>query len=423
MTIDAEKLKVDLEEKERWRRIMNVTIPASVVSEERRRILKKLSGRLKLPGFRSGQVPASVVEKRYGPAVNQEMFDRLIGEAYKEALRARSLNPISQGEVEDVTYEPDQDLAFSISFDVRPEIELGRLGGFAVEQPDAAVREEDVQQVLERLRDQNAAWKTVEEGKPEAGDLVSLTVHMLDEAGEPEGEAQDYDLELGQGDAIPDVESAIQTLEAGETGDFRVRFPEDVPNEARRGEEQHLRITVRARKVKDRPDPDDAFARSLGDFEGLEALKARIREDLANEAEEQAEAAVRGQIVRNLLEANPFEVPESMVERYLESVMGDTEGADPERVARAREEIRPEAERAVKRILVVERVAETQGLQATEEELDERIEEIAGKNDTSPSQVYARLQKAGRLEALEREITEGKVFEFLKSKSEIVPAR
>ncbi|MGD2068009.1 MAG: trigger factor [Gemmatimonadota bacterium] len=421
MTIEATDLKIDLEEKERWRRTLSVTVPASVVTAERRSVLDRLSSRMKLKGFRSGKVPASVVEQRYGAAVNQEVLDKVIGEAYKEALRLESLNPISQGEVDEVEYEPDQDLVFSISFDVHPKIEVARLGGFAIERPAAEVADADVDRVVERLRDQNAAWQPAEEGKPESGDFVAVTVHMLED-GEPSGEPNHYDLVLGEGDAIPDVEAAIHTLEPGQTADFHVKFPDDFPNEERRGQEQHLRITLEGRKTKDLPEVDDAFARSLGEFEDVETLRARIREDLEGEALEQAEGAVRGQIMRNILDANPFEVPDSMVDRYIESLMGDTEGADPQQLARARAEIRPEAERAVKRILLVEHIADAQGLRADENEIEERIEKIAEDNESTPAHVYAGLQKAGRLEILEREITENKVFEFLKDRSEIVQA-
>lgn len=422
MPIDASQLTVALEERERWRRLLDVTVPAAVVRGERRKIARTLAGRLKLPGFRAGKIPASVVEQKYGQALDREMLDKVIGEAYKKALQLESLQPISEGEIEDVTYEPDQDLRFTIAFDVRPDVQVQRLGGFAVQRPRATVEDDDVAKVLEQLREQEGAWQPTDDGvSPEAGDLVSLAVEKLVD-GEPEAEPQEYDLVLGEGDAIPDVESAIYTLTPGESGDFTVTFPEDVPSEERRGERQHLRITLRDRKVRALPELDDAFARSVGDFEDVETLKARIREDLEKEAEEQAENAVRRQLLDNLLDANPFDVPRTMVDRYVDNLMGDTEGADPQAVARAREQIRPEAERAVKRILLVERIAESQGLRATEEDVDERIEGIAEKNDVSPARVYARLQKSGRLEGIEREITEGKVFDFLKEQSEIVPA-
>ena len=215
------------------------------------------------------------------------------------------------------------------------------------------------------------------------------------------------------------MEEAVRTLEVGGAGDFTVTFPEDFPDEERRGERQHLRISLQGKKVKEVPDLTDDFAKSLGDFAGVEELKLKVQEDLEREAENQAESVLRSQLLENLLEANPFQVPRSMEERYIDSVLGDTSELNPEVLAQTREKVRPEAERAVKRILLVERVAELQSLKATEDELDDRIQEIAEKNDAKPAQVYANLQKAGSLDALEREITERKVFEFLKSESTI----
>jgi trigger factor len=421
MSMDVSRLDIDLREGAAWRRTLEVTIPADLVKREREEVARSLATRLKLPGFRAGKVPARVLEKRFGQALDREVMDRVVGEAYREALKAQDLHPISEGEVEKVDYEPDQPLSFSISFDVQPQIELSRLGGFAVERPAATVGDDEVEKVLARLREQNGSWAPVEDGKPEPGDLVSISVYRLED-GETIDEPQAYDLTLGEGDAIPDVETAIQTLAPGEEGEFVVTFPDDFPNEARRGHEEHLRIRVRERKIRELPELDDALAKSVGEFESLDELRTRIREDLEKEARQQSEGVVRGRLLDLIVEANSFDVPDTMVERYLDSVLGDGKGADPERFQRARAEVRGEAERAVKRILLIERIAETQNLRATDDEIDERVEEIAASNDTSPAEVYARLQKSGRLEQLEGEITERKVFDFLMSKSKIVDA-
>ena len=167
------------------------------------------------------------------------------------------------------------------------------------------------------------------------------------------------------------------------------------------------------------PEVTDDFAKQVGDFQTVDDLMARIRGDLEKEAADQAEGAVRGRLLDELVAANPFEVPRSMVDRYTQGLLGDQPGIPEDRKAEILESIRPEAERAVKRLMVIDRVAQTQNLDATEEEIDQRIEEIAEKNGTAPEKVYASFQKAGRLEALEREITERKVFDFLKSQSEI----
>lgn len=421
MSIDASSLNIEVQEGERWRRTVSVTVPAETVSAERRRIAANLAGRLKIPGFRSGRVPASVVEKRYGGALNRELLDQIVGDVYKEAIRLHDLKPISQGEVEDLDWQPEQDMVFTISFDVQPSFELPRVGGFSVERARVQVQDDEVDRVLERLREQNGSWAPAEDGRAEEGDLVSVTVTRLED-GEVLGEPQDYDLLLGDGDAIPDVEAAIQTLAPGEDGTFVVTFPEDFPNEARRGEQEELRILLRERKIRELPEVDDAFARSVGDFEDLAALRARILEDLTGEAENQAESEVRARLLDFVVEANPFEVPRTMVDRYVDSVMGRREGMDEEVLAQVREQMRPQAERAVRRILVVERLGETQSLQATEDEIDERIERIAERSGAPVAKVYSDLQKSGRLEELERSITEEKVFDFLKEQSTITDA-
>jgi trigger factor len=418
MATDSPSLQVDLEEQEAWRRRLTVTVPAASVQAERRKILQKLGGRLKLPGFRKGRIPSNVVEQRFGPSVDQELLDKVIGDAYRKALESKSLAPISEGQVEDVNYKPDEDLTFSISFDIQPEIELERLGGFTVQRPRIEVAQEDVDRVIERLQDQAAVWKPVEDSEPVDGNLVTLEIQRLEE-GEPAGESRPYEIVLGDGEAIPEVEDAVRTLAVGETGDFTVTFPEDFQDEARRGEKQHLRINLTGQKVKEVPELNDEFARTLGDFEDLAGLTARVKEDLEREAQDQAESAVRSQLVDSVMEANPFQVPRSMAERYMESVLGDTSKLDPAVLLETKEKLRPEAEKAVKRILLVDRIAEIQGLKATEEEVDDRVQEIADKNQVKPAQVYANLQKSGNLGGLERDLTEQKVYDFLKAESTV----
>jgi trigger factor len=420
MTMDASQLTVSVEEKPRWRRVVSVTIPAPIVREEEARAAKKLASRARMKGFRKGRVPSRLIEGRFAGTLRQEALDKLVQRAFRTALEKEQLRPISEGAVESLEYEPDQDLSFEIAFDVQPVIEIGRLGGFVVERPVPAVADEQIESVLGRIQEQNGVWKPLEEGTPEDRDLVSVAIARLD--GEDAGtEPRDYDFVIGQGDAIPDIEAAIKTLEVGGAGEFEVTFPDDFPDESRRGDVEKIRITLTGRRVLDVPELDDDLARQVGDFETLDELRARVREDMDKEGAEQAETVVRGRLLDLLIEANPFEVPTSMVDRYTDTVIGRTEVPE-ERMADLRQQIRPEAERAVKRILVLDRIAEAQSLNATEEELDERIEEIADRNDTAPAKVYAELQKAGRLEALERELTETKVFDFLKEQSEIIDA-
>lgn len=422
MNLDASTLQISVEEDERWRRRMSVTVPASVVQAEERKAAQQLASRARLKGFRKGKVPTKVIESRFGGTLRQEALDKLVGAAYREALAAEELRPISEGEIEKLDYQPEEDLTFSIAFDVEPTFDLERVGGFAVERIVPPVTDAQIDEVLGRIQEQNGVWQPVEEGTPSVKDLVSVKITKLDDQGEPEDEGRGYDLVIGQGDAIPDIEQAIQTLQPAASGDFDIAFPEDFPDESRRGESERVRIELQSLRTMDLPELDDDLAKQVGDFETLDELKAKIREDMEKEATQQGDAQLRGRLLDMIIEANPFDVPESMVRRYSEGLIGDQPDVPEEQLAHFREQIRPQSEQAVKRILVIERLADLHGLAATDDHLDNRIEEIAEANNTDAAKVYAQLQKSGRLEALERELTEKAVFDFLFEQSEITDA-
>lgn len=419
MPMDVSSLQVSLEEGERWKRTLSITVPSEIVQAERQAAVRKLSGQIRLPGFRAGKVPAGVIEKRFGPAINQELVDRVVGEAYREVLRDRDLRPISEGDVSKVDFDGTSDLTFEVSFDVAPDLPLERTSGFAVTRPSFTVGDAEVDQVLDRVREQHGTWVPTESGSPASGDRVSVRIQRLvDEDDEP----RPYEFQLGKEEAIPEIEAAIQTLEVGGEGDFTVTFPEDFPTEEKRGTSDELRIFLDGYKTLELPEVTDAFAAEVGDFETVDALRTRIMEDLRKEAEEEAEAAVRGQLLEQLLAANPFDVPDSMIDQYIRSMIGNEQELLPEQMAEARTQLGDQAGHAVKRFLLVEEFARKFELAATEDEVDERIEEMATRAGTDPGDLYARLQKAGRIERMEREITEQKVFDALKAESTITEA-
>ena len=432
MTIDPKRLRVSVTEGERWRRDLAITVPADIVGRERARIMGELAGRVRMPGFRKGRIPARVLERRYGAAVQQEALETVLNDASRAAIRSEELRPISDPEVGAVRGEPGEDLLFEVSFDVEPRIDIERSGGFVVERPAVAVADADIDAVLLRLRQQNGAWRPLEDGVPEAGNAVSVSIRRLDqddaepapdaEPTDDDAEPRDYEFVLGEGDAIPDVEGAIGQLEVGEEGDFVVRFPDDFPNEERRGEEERLSIRLVSRKALDLPELDDDFAASL-DFDDLADLRDKVRADLERTAEGQAEQVVRARLMEFVLEANAFDAPDSMVERYLEALADDLpEDAPPETVEEMRTAFRPRAENAIRTMLAVENLARANALSATPEAVSQRVDDIARKNGVRPETVEAQLRRNGRMDSLERDITEANVFEFLKEQSEIIEA-
>jgi trigger factor len=335
--------------------------------------------------------------------------------------------------VDKVELQPGDELVFEVELEVRPEIELARTGGFSVTRVAPEVGDDEVDNVLERLRDERATWTPLEaEIKPDFGDRVTVDITVLESAGEvvETPEPKRYRFPLGEGQAIPAVEEAIMALSAGTEDEFTVHFPDDFPDESRRGQEQRLRIALSEAQRKSLPGLDDEFAQGVGEFDTLAALRERILTDLREDAERRAEADVRRQLVDQIIEANAFDVPQSMVERYLDHMTGhahaDGEGEkhqhtpeEEERISQLRHAMRPEAEWSLKRMLAVERIAETENLRASQDEIDAKVAELAARHERSESDVWLALEKSGQLEQLEREIMEDKVFGFLKEQNTV----
>ena len=414
-------LQISVEEVAAWGRRLVITVPAERIKAERARVARNLAKRVRIPGFRKGKIPVQRLEARFGPEIDRQTQQEVIDSAFREAVRAKEIEPISEPRIANVSWDRDSELTFEVAFDIRPEIRLARLGGFRLTRPEISVSEEEVESQLEILRRQQALLKPVSR-RPAAGDTVE--VEITPQNGEPDSASQPYQFILGEGRAIPDVEAAIMTLEPGGAENFSVAFPDEPGGEEKQGDTKQLRIELKQVMEQELPPLDDGFARSVGQFEELAALKDAIRDDISAHKELEVETLLNQQLMEQIIEANPFEVPQSMIERYVDALVGaPPEGADPDIVAKARDEARPAAEWGIKRTLILQRVAEEQDLQASREEVQERLEKLAKQTGRSASEVRTRLAKSGDLRDLERRITESKVFKYLKEQSEIVEDR
>lgn len=419
MAVDAVDLKVSLEKPGAWSRRLTITVAADRVERERRNTLQRLSNKVRLPGFRKGKVPASVMQKRFGTAIEQETLEKVMGEAYREAIQQEGLSPITQGSIDRVDYTAGTDLTFDVGFDVRPEIELARIGGFRVRREVHPVTETQVDDVLQRLREEHAIWQPAEGQTPVAGDAVVVEITPLDDSAGTSQQPRSYELVLGEGQAVAAIEDVIRTLTAGTDGEFTVELPETSADPTSATKPHRIRVALREVKRPELPVADDEFARSLGDFDSLDVLRERIRADLGREAENDAERQLRGQLLAEIVAANPFDVPDSMTQEYLTRVLPDREGVAAERLDEMRQATRPAAESAIRRMLVIERVAEMESMHARPEEVDARVAAIGERVGRSQAEVRSQLQKSGRLHELEEEITEDRVFDYLKSLSTI----
>ena len=233
------------------------------------------------------------------------------------------------------------------------------------------------------------------------------------------GTPRSYQLVLGRGQALPAIEAAIRTLGPGTDGEFTVDLPEDSDQPDSPVKPHQLRIRMVEAKRPELPAFDDEFARGVGEFATLSDLRDKIRTDLDEEAGREADRAVRFQLLQNILDANPFEVPGSMIDDYLARLLPDAKDADPETLAEIRSSAASPAADAIRRSLVVERIAEMESLNATAAEVEARVADAAARMGRDTAEVRGRFAKSGRLAELEHEITEDKVFQYLISLSTI----
>jgi trigger factor len=399
-------------------RLLEVSVPADDVRVAEESAARRYASNVRLPGFRPGKAPAAMVRKRFGEAIRQQAIESLVQEAAKEALEREHLKPAAQPHVHDVKFEEGQPLTFELHLEVRPDVPLPRLAGFRVERPNNVVRDEDVTEQLDQMRDSKATWAPVEE-TPSPGDLVNVLLATADDSGAIPAEGKEYRLVLGGGQAIPGIEELIMEAKPGQTIERPVKWPADFPDETQRDKTKPVRVTLQDVKRKVLPTLDDAFAREVGDFDSLDSLRKTVRTDLEEHANRDADATVRQKLLDEIASANPFDVPPSWVAQLVDAYANAYQIPEEDR-GRFATEFKAMAERQVRRDLIIDAVSEREKLTASEAEVDERIAETAAKRKANVAEVYASLQKAGRLREIERGVTEEKVFKWLLERNTVV---
>jgi len=397
-------------------RLIEVRVPIETVRDAEDRAARRYATGARLPGFRPGKAPPAMIKKRFKDAIRQQVIESLVQEAFQEVLDREKFKVASQPHVHDLKFEEGQPLSFELHVEVRPEVELARTQGFRVSRTRPDITDDAVREQIEQIREQKATWSPVED-RPAPADMVRVELSTADEDG-TFPEPREYPLVLGAGQAIAGVEELIMQLKSGETLEKPVRWPDDFPDEAQRSKTKPVRLHLLEVKRKTLPPLDDAFARGVGDFESLAALQSTVRKDLEDHANRDADAGVRQQLVDQLSAANPFDVPPSWVSQLIDGYAQAYQVPDGDR-DKFRSEFRPVAERQVRRDLIIDAIAETEGLKATEADIDERVADVAAKRGADPGQVYASLQKAGRLREIEQSITEDKVFAWLLERNEV----
>ena len=414
-------MKVAVEELEACKRRLAVEAPVDVVQKEWERAYGRVQKQARLPGFRKGHVPRSLVKLHFADDVRREVAEHLIPDVYRQALTEARIDPVNEPDLQEVKLEENAPLSFVAVVEVKPAIALTDYKGLEVQHAPPPISDGDVARTIEQMREQQAEFRSVERAAAE-GDLVIVDYTLAPEDHDPTT-ANGYHFIVGSGSVMPEIDAAAVGMRAGEKKEIALRFPDDHRMESLRGKGGTASLSINEVKEKILPALDDDFAKSLGQFDTLEALRAEVRTQLEARREVEQRRELEDKLVEDALKRHQFTVPDAMVMRQIAHQVEHArerlrrQGVDPDGVQwdyqKLIAELRPGAEQAVRRALLLEAIAEKEELAVADADVDAEVEKIAKASQRPAPAVRRMMEKSGDLESLRHGLRERKTLDFL----------
>jgi len=414
-------MKVAVEEIEGCKRRLAVEAPVDVVTQEWERAYGRVQKRATLPGFRRGHVPRSLVKLHFADDVRREVAEHLIPDVYRRALSEARIAPVNEPDLQDLKLEEGAALTFTAVVEVKPAIALGEYRGVEVQHAPAPVTDADVDEALGRMREQHAQFRSVERAAA-TDDLVVVDYTLAPQDHEPTT-AAGYHFLVGSGTVLQEIDGAVVGMRAGEEREVSLRFADDHRMETLRGKSGTAHLKLGEVKEKVLPALDDEFAKTLGEFETLDALRAEVRRQLDARREADTRQELEDKIMDALLARHEFGVPDAMVMRQVAHQVEHTrerlrrQGVDPDGIqwdyTKIVGELRPAAEKAVRRALLLEAIADQETLAASDAEVDAEVERFARASQRPVPAVRRMMEKSGDLEALRHGLRDRKTLDLL----------
>lgn len=421
-------MKTDLTDINDTRKSLRVEIPSDVVDREIERVAKDYSRRAKIPGFRPGKTPTHVVKQRFKSQILHDVVHDLIPRAVDDALTERGVEAVDTPDIRDVNIEEGQVLTFTASFDTLPSFEPGEYATLSLRRKSSQVADEAVDQALERLRQRAARFEPVEGRGVADGDTVMADLERAD-AGSPPNTHKDVAIELGAKANPPGFDEQLLGLEPGATKQFDVHYPGDYAISELANTDVSYTVHLKSIKRRVLPTLDDEFAKDVGSFETLDALKSRVREDLEHEARHASEREIRAELMKQLAARVPFEIPASLLEREIDRRVEEfarrlmDQRMDPRQAGidweAFRESQRDPAREAVSGAIVLDEVARREKLTIDEADITREVDRYAERTGRTPAAVRAALEKDGGLARIGGGLRREKSIDFLMSRATI----
>lgn len=424
-------MHVTVEEVDATRRRIAVEVPVEAVTAEMDRAFGRVQRHAHIKGFRPGHVPRAVLEKYFGDQVRADVLSHLIEHSYSDALTQSGLKPVSSPEIVPETLEAGRPLRYSAMVDIRPTVAIREHRGLPARRPRRAVSEEDVARAVEALRESLATLRPIE-GRAEArdGDFAAVdTVASIDGKTLPNGKRENRLIEIGRGTVPAEIDRALAGMTVGEMRSVNVPFAADHPDRQVAGRVVRFDITLRSIRERVLPEANDDLAKEHGECETLAELRARLRERIGESFVREAEENVREQLIDELIRRNSFPVPQSLVDRQLESLFDELAARlgvsasdlkkDPTRVEKLAQELRPRAERQVRAVFALDVVAELEGVSVSDDEVEKRIAEFAARAGEQEEKLRAAVREPVAREELRSRIARERALETIAASARI----
>jgi trigger factor len=413
------------------KREIEVEIPPEEVSRETEVLIQKYQKVARIPGFRRGHVPASIIRQRFSQDIQNDVIDALVPKYFRKETERLGVVPISQPRVTELQSPEGKPLHFKASFEVMPEIKVEGYKELRADHPEISVADDEVEESLKSLQEQKATFSPVE-GRPIAeGDYAQVSLDgtpKKEEEGTKPVHMDDVLVEIGGKATMPEFTENLRGANAGEERTFDVLYPEDFSDERLRGKTFSYKVKVNAIKQKSLPELNDDFAKEIGEFTTLEEVRQRIREGMENERRQTAEREAKDKLLTELIRRNEFEIPEALVEHQIDIRLERglralaAQGMSSEHMkkmdlARLRAGQRDQAVQEVKAALLLEKIAEEEKIEVGDEEISHEIEALATQTNQAPDAIRARLTRDGALDRIRNRIRNEKALDLLYRQS------
>lgn len=405
-------MQVSVEVLDGLERRMTVSLPADSIDGEVNKRLRDYAKQARIDGFRPGKVPMKLMQRKFGAAMRQEVLGEQIEKSYFEALSQESLNPAGMPSIDTKSAEAGADVEYVATFEVFPEIETADLSGVTIDKEVSSVGDEQVDDMIERLRQQRKEFQAVERAAGE-GDQVTLDyVGHLDGEVVEEAKQDDAKVVVGEGRLLEDFEKALSGVEAGQEIKFDVKFPEDYPAEKVKGQTLNFEAAVKEVAEAVLPEVDEEFAKAFGVEDGsIDGLRDDIRKNMQRELDDRLRATNKDVVMDALLDAHDIHVPKALIDDEVGRLKQADENADAD-------ELEKSASRRVKLGLVIRHIVQEQEMAVDQERLMQRLESIAGGYD-NPSQIMAMYQNdKSAMQELEGATLEDQIVDWVYEQSQ-----